>query len=115
MGIKKIVTFYIFILYLVFRSISGYALNSLINTETLQIYTHFQTFVGKPTWLLIIRDVETGLVSPYIFDIRNNDNFWLAFTFGHHYKVTTSKLTFGHFAVINNFALALKGKLYYEK
>ncbi|HEX2548907.1 MAG TPA: hypothetical protein VHM20_03700 [Gammaproteobacteria bacterium] len=103
MEIKKILTMVIVVLNLFFQNISSFALNSLAQTQTLQIYTHFHNFVGKPTWLLIVRDVETGLVSPYIFDIRNNDNFWVAFTFGHHYKVTTSKVTFGQFAVINNF------------
>ncbi len=103
MQIKKMFTQGIFILVIFFLHISSYALPSLAETQTLQIYTHFQTFIGKPTWLLIVRDVESGLVSPYIFDIRNNDNFWVAFTFGHHYKVTTSKLTFDRYAVINNF------------
>jgi hypothetical protein len=71
--------------------------------QTIQIYTQFRHFFGKPTWLLIIRDVETGLVTPYIFDIRNNENYWLAFTYGHHYQITVSNLKFGTYGVINNF------------
>jgi hypothetical protein len=71
--------------------------------ETLNIYTQFKQFVGKPTWLLIIRDVETGLISPYIFDIRNNENYWIAFTYGHSYRVTVSNLKFGTYGEINNF------------
>lgn len=80
-----------------------YAVVEVNQTQTLQIYTHFQCIIGKPTWLLIVRDVDTGLVSPYMFDIRNNDNFWLAFTYGHNYKIITSSLKFGRLAVINNF------------
>ena len=67
MEIKKMVTIFMFILSLFFQNSISFALNSLAQTQTLQIYTHFQTFIGKPTWLLIVRDVETGLVSPYIF------------------------------------------------
>lgn len=88
---------------LLFTSINITAQNSLDQTQTLQIYTQFRYIVGAPTWLLIIRDVDTGLISPYVFDIRNNDNFWVAFTYGHNYKVTASTLTFGRFAVIKNF------------
>jgi len=80
-----------------------YARGSLAETQTLQIRTNFSTFVGKPTWLLVLRDTETGLVSPYVFDIRNKDNYWVAFSFGHFYKITASILTFGPMAKIQNF------------
>ncbi len=71
--------------------------------QVLQINTHFRIVYGKPTWLLIVRDVETGLVSPYLFDIRKEDNYWVAFTYGHTYQVTASSLTFGPRANIKNF------------
>jgi hypothetical protein len=71
--------------------------------QTIQIYTQFRHFEGKPTWTLIIRDVDTGLVSPYVFDFRNKENYWVAFTFGHNYRVTASNLRFGTFAEIPNF------------
>jgi hypothetical protein len=71
--------------------------------QVLQINTHFQEIYGKPTWLLIVRDVDTGIVSPYLFDIRQNNNFWIAFTFGHSYRVVSSSLTFNHSAKIDNF------------
>lgn len=80
-----------------------YAENSLEQTQTLQIYTNFKSIIGKPSWLLIIRDVDTGLVSPYLFDIRNNDNFWVAFTYGHNYRITASTLQFDGCAEIKNF------------
>ncbi len=71
--------------------------------QTLQINTRFRSITGKPTWLLIVRDVNTGVVSPYLFDIKNNDNYWIAFTYGHSYRITVSKMKFGPLAVINNF------------
>lgn len=71
--------------------------------QTLQIYTHFKKILGKPSWLLIVRDVDTGQVSPYLFDLKHNDNFWVAFTYGHSYRVTASTVKFGAFAEINNF------------
>lgn len=71
--------------------------------QAIQIYTQFKYFVGKPTWVLIIRDVDTGLVIPYIFDIRNNENYWVAFTYGHNYRITSSNLKFGTYAEISNF------------
>ena len=71
--------------------------------QSIQINTHFQSVAGKPSWLLIVRDVESGQVSPYIFDIRNNDNFWIAFTYGRSYRVSVSNLKWGPYAIINNF------------
>ncbi|MBV8801533.1 MAG: hypothetical protein JO131_00955, partial [Gammaproteobacteria bacterium] len=63
------------IMYCIFYMNSISALAGSDIGETLNIYTQFKQFVGKPSWLLIIRDVETGLISPYIFDIRNNENY----------------------------------------
>jgi len=83
--------------------LSAYAENSLEQTQTLQIYTNFKSIIGKPSWLLIIRDVDTGLVSPYLFDIQKNDSFWVAFTYGHNYKITASTVQFEGCAEIKNF------------
>lgn len=71
--------------------------------ETLQIYTHFRLVLGKPEWVLILRDAESGQVLPYVFNIRNNENYWVAFSFGHSYRVVSSSLKFGTYAVIHNF------------
>lgn len=101
MPIKKICA--VLFLIILCAEQSAYSENSLEQTQTLQIYTNFKSIIGKPSWLLIIRDVETGLVSPYLFDIRNNDNFWVAFTYGHHYRITASTLQFDGRAVIKNF------------
>lgn len=79
--------------------------------QTLQIHTNFRTIAETPlpTWTLIIRDVNTGVVTPYMFDIREHDNFWIAFTYGHAYRVTASRLKFGNCNVISNFCNLEKG------
>lgn len=74
-----------------------------IRGQTLQIQTHFRSVFGSPTWLLIIREVQTGRILPYQFDIEKNNNFWVALTAGRFYQVTVSELTFGPYAVIKNF------------
>ena len=76
--------------------------NQLIQ-QTVQIYTHFKSILGQPTWLVILRDAESGQILPYQFDIKNNDNFWLAFASERSYRITVSRLKFGNFAAINNF------------
>lgn len=70
--------------------------------QVLQISTAFSKVYGKPTWLLIIREQETGLVMPHLYEIKNNDNYWLAFTAGRTYRITASILKFGTFAKIDN-------------
>ena len=71
--------------------------------DTIQIYTEFQSLIGKPSWLLILRDMNTGQILPYVYDIRNNDNFWIALPMSHNYRVNVSTMTFGPYAVIHNF------------
>lgn len=62
--------------------------------QTIQINTRFHTFVGRPSWLLIIRDVDHGQNIPYLYDIERGKNFWLAFTVGRNYLITASILSF---------------------
>lgn len=79
----------------------GFAQNPL--GQALQINTQFNKVCGKPDWLLIVREQETGRVIPYYFEIRNNDNYWLSFTYGRSYKITASILKYGPITKINNF------------
>ncbi len=71
--------------------------------QTLNIYTKFKSIVDKPTWLLEIRDIQSGQVLPYVFDIRKENNFWVAFSKEHNYRIVGSVLKFGPYATINNF------------
>lgn len=71
--------------------------------QTLQINTHFLEVYGKPEWLLVVREMESGRVLPYLYEVKDNDNFWIAFTSGRSYRVTASTLKFGPFAKIANF------------
>jgi hypothetical protein len=59
---------------------------------TLQIYTRLRSFIGKPSWLLVIRDEDHDQTIPYVFDIERGQNVWLAFTYGAHYQIVASTL-----------------------
>lgn len=100
MGIKKL---FLQISLLLFPVFSTHALSVGVVKQTIQINTHFHCVFAKPTWLLIVRELDTGRVLPYIFDIVNNDNFWVAFSTSHHYQITASTLKFGPYAVIHDF------------
>jgi hypothetical protein len=83
--------------------------------QTFQINTHLSCIVGKPSWLIIVRDEETGQVLPFLYDINTEDNFWLGFTFSHAYRVITSELDFGPpNAKIHNFCHLQDGILDHE-
>jgi hypothetical protein len=71
--------------------------------QNLQINTHFRNILGKPTWLLILRDIDNNQVLPYIYDIEEKNNFWIAFTYGHTYQVTASTIRFLSGAEFANF------------
>ncbi len=79
--------------------------------QFIQINTRFHSIVGHPTWLLIIRDVQNGQILPYLFDIRSKNNFWIALTFGHSYRVTVSQLQFNSEQQIDNFCALQDGVL----
>jgi len=60
--------------------------------QTIQIYTRLHSFIGKPSWLLIIRDLDHNQNIPYLFDIKKGNNFWVAFSYGRNYLITASEL-----------------------
>lgn len=62
--------------------------------QTVKIYTRLHSFTGKPSWLLIIRDVDHNQNIPYVYDIRRGNNFWFAFTFGRNYLISVSNMQF---------------------
>lgn len=92
-----------------FSTTSANANNAL--GQTIQINTRFHAVIGNPVWLLILRNADTGVVLPYLYDVRNPDNFWIALSDGRNYTVTASTLKFGPFAVIHNFCHLEKGVL----
>ena len=71
--------------------------------QRLHIYTQLDDIVGKPSWLLELRDVTSGRVLPYLFDIQKNTNVWVAFSKERAYRVVASIVTFGPYAKIYNF------------
>lgn len=80
------------------------------NGETIQITTQLHSFVGKPSWLLMIRDIDGDQNIPYVYDITRGDNFWLAFTYGRNYLIVASTMQFSPYRsdpyktkTINNF------------
>ncbi|OGT36820.1 MAG: hypothetical protein A3F11_08530 [Gammaproteobacteria bacterium RIFCSPHIGHO2_12_FULL_37_14] len=94
--------------------------------QTIQIYTRLHTFVGKPSWLLIIRDVDTNQNIPYLFDLKRGTNFWVAFTYSRNYLITVSELQFSpyrrdpytvkkikNFCQLESWGHIVRGKSYY--
>lgn len=104
---KKRMTFIGRLLLLLSLSTIGYTqeINNDGLGQTIQIYTRFHSFVGKPSWLLIIRDLDNDQNVPYVFDITRGDNFWLVFTYGRNYLITVSNLQISTFkSRYNDFA-----------
>lgn len=62
--------------------------------QTIQINTQLDSFVGRPSWVIIIRDIDHNQNIPYIYDFTTEDNFWVAFTYGRQYLITASELQF---------------------
>lgn len=62
--------------------------------QLIQIQSNLSSFVGKPSWLLVIRDVDHGITMPYVFDISKGNNTWFIMTYGRNYLITASTLQF---------------------
>jgi hypothetical protein len=60
--------------------------------QTIQISTDFNSFLGRPIWSLIIRDIDHNQNIPYLFDFNNGLNYWVIFTYGRHYLISSSTL-----------------------
>jgi hypothetical protein len=105
---KTTISSCLFVFFLCFPLVSLSEEDNLGNS--IQIYTRLHSYMGRPSWLLIIRDIDNGQNIPYLYDISRGDNFWMAFTFSRNYVITTSKLSFSPFRhnpygnkVIHNF------------
>jgi len=60
--------------------------------QTIEINTDFHSFIGKPSWLIMIRDVDHNQNYPYLFDIKRGDNYWVIPTHSRNYLITASTL-----------------------
>lgn len=60
--------------------------------QVIEIQTRFHSFIGKPIWSLIVRDVDNNQNVPYIFRITKGSNRWLIFTYGRNYLITASNM-----------------------
>lgn len=60
--------------------------------QTIQIHTRLHSFIGKPSWTLIIRDLDNGQNLPYLFDLSRGDNHWVVFTYSRNYLITASRM-----------------------
>jgi len=67
--------------------------------QTIQIYTNFSSFVGRPSWLLMLRDVDHNQNIPYIYEFDRGSNFWLALSYGRNYTVVASTMRFHPYKV----------------
>lgn len=102
MAIKKLCQVGLLSLCLLSGSFANAALNQLPG-QFLQINTYFHGVDGHPSWLLILRDVSSGVTLPYYYEVKNNDNYWIALSFAHTYRVTVSMLKFDEHTAITNF------------
>ena len=62
--------------------------------QTIKIHTHLDSFIGRPSWLLMIRDIDHNQNVPYVYDFTDGNNFWLAFTYSRNYLIIASTLQF---------------------
>lgn len=104
MQLRKWIVFTVITLILFFtagRLLAGDANNT---GQILKINLNLQRFIGKPAWLIVIRDVDHNQNIPYLYDITRNQDYFVALTYGHDYYVVTSEMTLNPYDVkIRNF------------
>lgn len=60
--------------------------------QMIQIDTNLHSFVGRPIWKIIIRDLEHGNNIPYIFDLTRGSQHWALFTYSKNYMIIASSM-----------------------
>lgn len=73
-----------------------YSVNSVAG-QVIKVNTRFRSFIGKPSWLIVVRDLDKGENIPYLFDIDRGENFWLIFTMGRDYLIVASEMQISTF------------------
>jgi len=92
---SKMKRYYIGIVFTLFASASTCVQSSSAGVgQTIQISTQLESFTGKPSWLLMIRDIDNNENIPYVFDFISGYNYWVAATHGHNYVIIASTLQF---------------------
>ena len=61
--------------------------------QVITINTHFRSIDHKPTWLLIVRNLQTGEVIPHLFTMQKKEQS-MVFGVGQFYRITASNMTF---------------------
>lgn|SRR3990167_8601402 len=120
--LKIIISISMFLIFLT-TSLLSFAENSDDIGQTIQINTRLHSYVGKPSWLLIIRDIDHNENIPYLFDFKKGENFWVAITGGRNYLITVSTLQFSPYRrnpfrskKIKNFCqLESQGRIIHDK
>lgn len=89
--------------------------------QTIQITTRLHSFVGKPSWSLVIRDIDHNENIPYLFDFTRGNDFWVAFTYGRNYVIVASTLqiesykawrnSYNHYRIHNFCHLESQGRI----
>jgi hypothetical protein len=75
-------------------AVSAYAQGENGMGQTIQINTRFHSYTGRPSWTLIIRDIDHEQNIPYVFDITKGTNFWVALTYSRNYLISVSTMQF---------------------
>lgn len=60
--------------------------------QYIQINTRFRSFVGQPSWTLIIRDLDHQQNLPQVFNITRGSQHWTLFTYSNNYLISASRL-----------------------
>lgn len=60
--------------------------------QTIEIHTQLHSFIGKPAWTLIIRDLDHGQNIPYLFDFTRGNDHWVVFTYSRNFLISASRL-----------------------
>lgn len=62
--------------------------------QVIKIQTHLRSFIGRPSWLVTVRDIDHNQNMPYVFEITRGDQFWLIPTLSRNYLITISNMQF---------------------
>jgi hypothetical protein len=58
--------------------------------------------IGNLTWLLVIRDIDHNQNIPYVFQVTQGSQFWVALSYGRNYTIVASRMKMANYHANSN-------------
>jgi len=89
--------------HLMFTALSGLLIMGITTARPLiQIEGQLKEIKANPSWFILLRNVDTGSIVPWMLDLQGPFVHWSVFPEGHDYQIIASEMRFNDNTVLHN-------------